>query len=125
MDQDTSLFIQAFWVKCREVIRPEIDSAIGELRGAGHDGHVSTQEFTAEADGLPTDGGPSLILSFHQAGAADEAGHPWLEFRGDVARQAIDVIASDNRKRSYEIAALGPAEVKRELEGWRGRLVSS
>ena len=26
MDQDTDLFVQAFWVKCREVIRPEIDA---------------------------------------------------------------------------------------------------
>jgi hypothetical protein len=53
MDTDTDLFVQAFWVKCREVIRPEIDTAIGDMRSAGHDANVSTQEFSAVADGLP------------------------------------------------------------------------
>jgi hypothetical protein len=123
MDRDTDLFVQAFWVKCREVIRPEIDIRIGELRGAGHDAQVSTQEFSAKADGLPTDGGPSLTLSFRPADAANGENHPWLEFHGDVARQAVDVIASDGRRQSYEIAALGPAEVKRDVEGWLARLV--
>jgi hypothetical protein len=28
MDRDIDLLVQAFWAKCREVIRPEIDSAI-------------------------------------------------------------------------------------------------
>ena len=123
MDVDTDLFVQAFWVKCREVIRPEIDLAIGELRGAGHEANVSTQEFSAKADSLPTDGGPSLTLAIRPAGAPDGAAHPSLEFHGDVARGAIDVIASDGRKQSYEIAELGPAEVKLQLDGWRARLV--
>ena len=123
MDRDTDLFVQAFWVKCREVIRPEIDITIGALRGAGHDGQVSTQEFSAKADGLPTDGGPSLTLSFRPADAVEGASHPWLEFHGDVARLGIDVIASDGRKQSYEIAALGSAEVKRDLDEWLARLV--
>jgi hypothetical protein len=125
MDRDTDLFVQAFWVKCREVIRPEIDGTIGALRGAGHDALVSTQEFSAKADGLPTDGGPSLTLSFTPAGAPAGARHPSLEFHGDVARGAIDVIASDGRKQTYEMADLGPAEVKRELEGWRARIVTA
>ncbi len=125
MDRDTDLFVQAFWVKCREVIRPEIDIAIGELRGAGHEANVATQEFSTEADGLPTDGGPSLTLAIRPAGAAEGAAHPSLEFHGDVVRGAIDVIASDGRKQSYEIADLGPAEAKRELAGWRARLASA
>jgi hypothetical protein len=125
MDQDTSLFVQAFWVKCREVIRPEIDSVIGTLRGAGHDANVATTEFSTVADGLPTDGGPSLRLAVRPAGAADDATHPSLEFHGDVARQAIDVMTSDGRRQSYEMAALGPAEVKTELDRWLARLASA
>jgi hypothetical protein len=125
MDQDTSLFVQAFWVKCREVIRPEIDAAIGELRGAGHDANVSTQEFSTVADGLPTDGGPSLTLAIRLAGAPATAAHPSLEFHGDVVGQAIEVLSSDGRKQSYEIADLGPAEVKTELDDWLARLVTA
>ena len=125
MDQDTSLFVQAFWVKCREVIRPEVDTAIGELRGAGHDAQVSTQEFSALADGLPTDGGPSLTLSIRPAGAPDDATHPSLEFHGDVARGAIDVMTSQGRKQSYEMADLGPTEVRAELDDWLARLVTA
>ena len=122
MDRDTDLFVQAFWVKCREVIRPEIDLAIGDLRGAGHDANVSTQEYSAVADGLPTDGGPSLTLAIRPAGVSNDAVHPSLEFHGDVARLAIDVMSSDGRKQSYEIAALGAAEVRAALDDWLTRL---
>ena len=48
-------------------------------------------------------GGPSLKLTVKPAGAPDGANHPFIEFRGDVARQAIDVLASDGRRQSYEI----------------------
>jgi hypothetical protein len=44
MDRDTDLFVQAFWVKCRDVIRPELDRVVTELKSAGHDANVSTQE---------------------------------------------------------------------------------
>ena len=125
MDRDTDLFVQAFWVKCREVIRPEIDTAIGDLRGAGHDAQVSTQEFSAVADGLPTAGGPSLILAIRPAGAPDAAVHPSLEFHGDVARQAIDVMTSLGRKQSYEIADLGQTEVRAALDDWLARLATA
>ena len=47
MDRDTDLFVQAFWVKCREVIRPEIDRSDRRLKSAGHDANVSTQEYSA------------------------------------------------------------------------------
>lgn len=125
MDRDTDLFIQAFWVKCREVIRPEIDSAIGELRSAGHDAQVATQEFSAVADGLPTDGGPSLTLAVRPAGTPDDAVHPSLEFHGDVARNAVDVMTSEGRKQSYELVDLGPAEVRAELDDWLARLATA
>ena len=36
MDTEVDLFVQAFWVKCRETIRPEFDAAIETLRAAGH-----------------------------------------------------------------------------------------
>ena len=125
MDQDTNLFVQAFWVKCREVIRPEIDTAISDVRGAGHDGRVSTQEYTAAADGLPAHAGPSLTLALRPAGAGDGDAHPSLEFHGDVARQAVDILTSDGRKTSYDIAALGPIQVKAELDDWLARLAVS
>jgi len=125
MDQDTSLFVQAFWVKCREVIRPEIDTAISDVRGAGHDGHVSTQEYTATADGLPAPAGPSLTLALRPAGTGDRDAHPSLEFHGDVAQQTIDILTSDGRKTSYDIAALGPTQVKAELDDWLARLAIS
>jgi hypothetical protein len=125
MDRDIDLFVQAFWVKCREVIRPEIDQAIDELRDAGHSGRVSTQEYSAVADGLPTDGGPSLTVTIRPAGAPEDAAHPSLEFHGDVVQQAIDVMPSDGRKKSYEIAALGTAEVKAELDDWLARLAKA
>ena len=32
MDTDTDLFVQAFWVKCRDIIRPELDVAVDALR---------------------------------------------------------------------------------------------
>ena len=32
MDRDTDLSVQAFWVKCRDVIRPELDRIIDELK---------------------------------------------------------------------------------------------
>jgi hypothetical protein len=122
MDRDVDLFVQAFWVKCREVIRPEIDLAIGDVRGAGHDGLVSTQEYSAAADGLPAHAGPSLTFALRPAGAGDGDVHPSLEFHGDVARQAVDVLSSDGHKASYDIAVLGPAQVRAELEDWLARL---
>ena len=125
MDQDTNLFVQAFWVKCREVIRPEIDSAISDVRGAGHDGHVSTQEYSAAADGLPAHAGPSLTFALRPAGARDGDAHPSLVFHGDVAGQAVDILTSDGRKTSYDIATLGPAQVRAELDDWLARLLVS
>ena len=64
MNRDTDLFVQAFWVKCRETIRPELDQMVGELNDSGHQAHVSTQEYSDVADKLP-DPGPSLILTVH------------------------------------------------------------
>jgi hypothetical protein len=125
MDQDTNLFVQAFWVKCREVIRPEIDAAIADLRGAGHDANVATQEFSEGTDGLPGHGGPSLTLALVPAGAPEGAPHPAIEFHGDAAQLAVDVVTSDGRRKSYELASLGSAQAKAEIEDWLARLATA
>jgi hypothetical protein len=122
MDHDTDLFVQAFWVKCREVIRPEIDTTIDDLRGAGHDAHVATQEFSTVADTLPAHVGPSLTLTLRPAGIPADVVHPAIEFHGDFRGQSVDVLTSAGGKKSYELAALGTAEVKAEIEDWLARL---
>ena len=121
MTPDMDLFVQAFWVKVREVIRPEIDAAIDELRGAGHDGNVSTQEYSEVPDKLPGHAGPSITLALRPANAAEDAVHPALEFHGDVARETVEVVTSDGRTQSYEIAALGSTEVKVMIDDWLAR----
>src|SRR5687767_9181445 len=125
MDHNTGLFVQAFWVKCREVIRPEIDAAIADIRRAGHEANVSTQEFSAVADQLPANVGPSLTLALKPAGASEGMAHPAIEFHGDVAREAIDIVTSNGRKQSCEIAALGPAEVKAAIDEWLADVAAS
>jgi hypothetical protein len=122
MSLDRDLFVQAFWVKVREVIRPEIDAAIDGVRSAGHDAGVSTQEYSDEPDRLPGHVGPSIALALRLADAAEDASHPTLEFHGDVAGEMVEVSTSDGRRQSYEIAALGDAEVKAEIDGWLARV---
>jgi hypothetical protein len=114
MDRDTDLFVQAFWVKCRDVIRPELDRAIEELKSAGHDANVSTQEYSAVADGLP-DIGPVLTLTVHPRGAP--AGRT-LQFHGDVAKGNLEIIGSGKAARRYELASLDEAATKREIAAW-------
>jgi hypothetical protein len=36
----------------------------------------------------------------------------------------VEVVTSDGRTQSYEIAALGMAEVKAEIDGWLARLAA-
>ncbi len=69
MNCDTDLFVQAFWVKCRETIRPELDFTIDDLKSEGHDAHVATQEYSDVPDQLP-EAGPSVILTVHPNGDA-------------------------------------------------------
>ena len=126
MNQDTDLFVQAFWVKCREVIRPEIDATIDNLRRAGHNANVSTQEFSEVADRLPAPAGPSVMLAIFPADTTADAIHPAIKFHGDVRRQAVDVLTDGARTQSYELAALGTAEVKAEIGRWlTGRAASA
>ena len=61
--------------------------AIADLRRAGHDANVSTQEFSEVADRLPAPAGPSVTLAIRPADATADAVHPAIEFHGDVRRQ--------------------------------------
>jgi hypothetical protein len=107
MDRDTDLFVQAFWVKCRETIRPELDFTVDDLKSEGHDAHVATQEYSDVTDRL-RDAGPSVILTVHPNGEAE--GHA-LRFKGDVARSDVVVTGSTGTSRRHELGELElPAE---------------
>jgi hypothetical protein len=114
MDRDTDLFVQAFWVKCRDVIRPELDRTVEELKAAGHDANVSTQEYSPVADHLP-DIGPLLTLTVHPNGAAEGR---TLQFHGDVAKRSVEVIGSGGKAHRYELAQLDETTSKREIADW-------
>src|SRR5262245_38504895 len=114
MDRDTDLFVQAFWVKCRDVIRPELDRIIEELKSAGHDANVSTQEYSPVADSLP-DIGPVLTLTVHSRG---EAQGRMLRFPGDVAKRDGEIIRNGGKAQRYELAGVDEAVVKREVTDW-------
>jgi hypothetical protein len=114
MDRDTDLFVQAFWVKCRDVIRPELDRAVDELKSAGHDANVSTQEYSPVADQLP-DIGPVLTLTVHPKGAPEGLA---LQFHGDVAKGSLEIIGSGGKAHRYELASLDEAATKREIADW-------
>jgi len=126
MDQESDLFVQAFWVKCREVIRPQIDSAISALDRAGYDANVATHEASDAPDGLPANAGPLVTLTLRSAAPSDAATIPQvIEFRGDVKHQLVEVRTVDGREKAYELAALGAAEVKAEIREWLTRLAIS
>ncbi len=114
MDRDTDLFVQAFWVKCRDVIRPELDRTIEELKSAGHDAHVSTQEYSPVADRLP-DIGPVLTLTVHPRGAPEGR---TLQFHGDVAKRDLEVIGAAGKAHRHELAAVDEPLTKREIADW-------
>jgi len=115
MDRDTDLFVQAFWVKCRDVIRPELDRVIDELKSTGHDANVSTQEYSAVADRLP-DIGPVLTLTVHPLGAPEGR---TLQFHGDVAKGNLEIIGSGGKAaHRYELASVDEAVTKREIADW-------
>src|SRR4030095_14220611 len=117
MDRDTDLFVQAFWVKCRDVIRPEIDRAVDELKGAAHVASVSTKENSPVADQL-TALGPVLTLTVHPKGAPEGR---TLQFHGDVAKGNLEIIGNGGKAaHRYELASLDEAVTKREIADWLG-----
>ncbi len=114
---ERDLFVQAFWVKCREVIRPQIDAAAARLQSAGHKVGVSSQEFEEGA-------APSLTLTVdarEDAAAADSS----LHFIGDTIRQTVVVRCSghDEDKPNGTLGTLDLSQVdthtvKAIVEAW-------
>lgn len=121
VDRDTDIFVQAFWVRCRETVRPALDQVIDTLKGEGHDAHVATQEYSDVPDDLP-DAGPSLVLTVHPNGSAVAR---TLQFRGDVGGKMIEVTASPGGTRRYEMSDLELPIVKREVTGWLATILKS
>ncbi len=119
MDRDTNLFVQAFWVKCREAVRPELDRLIDVLRADGHTANVSTQEYADVADALP-DTGPMITLHVHPKGSHQDRS---LQFRGDTATRSVEVLPSGGEPRRYELAALDDEAVKRDIDDWLAALL--
>ena len=111
MDRDTEIFVQGFWVRCRETIRPELDHAVENLKARGHDAHVATQEYSAVPDGLP-EPGPSLILTVHPNHSPQAA---TLQFRGDVAKGDVIVEATKGNTHRHALDALELPVVKAEI----------
>jgi hypothetical protein len=125
MNQDQDIFVQAFWVKCRETIRPELDAAAHDLRSAGHDSAVSTQEYSERPDHLPAAVGPSLTLALRPRGPAEGIVPPAIEFHGDVALNKIEVRTSAGHAQAYDLDRLDTREVKQEIEEWLGHLITA
>jgi hypothetical protein len=119
MNRDTDLFVQAFWVKSREIIRPELDFTVDDLKSEGHTAHVATQEYSDVPDGLP-EAGPSVILTVHPNG--EEQGHA-LRFQGDVVRSDVVVTGSTGTSRRHELARLELPAVKAEISAWLTELL--
>ncbi|MFO1079882.1 MAG: hypothetical protein U1E23_04545 [Reyranellaceae bacterium] len=111
MTKSTSLFVQAFWVCCRETIRPELDVTVDRLKHAGHDAHVATQEASDEPDGLPN-AGPALILSVHPHRGSERQ---TLRFGGDVARHDVVISSSKGRTVHHAMDSLELPVVKAEI----------
>lgn len=113
MNRDIEIFVQAFWVKCRDVIRPELDRVIHELEAKGHVAHVSTQEYDpAAAQGLAGDN-PTLTLTLHPNKAPTGR---TLKFRGDVSRKGLDVIGPAGSLRHYtQMSDVDDAAARRDV----------
>jgi hypothetical protein len=125
MDQNQELFIQAFWVKCREAIRPEVDAAAHELRSAGRDAAISTQEYSSVPDRLPAAMGPSLTLALRPRGPADGVVPPAIEFHGDVAHNTVEVRTSAGHHKTYDLDQVDAPEVKTEIDDWLGHIIAA
>lgn len=121
MSSSTDLFVQAFWVRCRETIRPELDATVDHLKHQGHEANVATQEISDEPDGLP-DAGPALILSVHPNHAAERQ---TLRFRGDAARKDVVVSSSTGKTSRHDLDALELPVVKAAIAGFVADLATS
>jgi hypothetical protein len=121
MNAETDLFVQAFWVKCRETIRPALDDVQDKLRDAGHDAHISTLEFSPDQANSP-DAAPALLLTVHRTG---EPGAWVLSYRGDVPTREVEISVPGERPVRVDMATIDDATIKRHIAGTFGGLLKS
>jgi hypothetical protein len=123
MDVDTDLFVQGFWAKCTETIRPELDLLVSQLQDHGHEVNVSSQDYSA-GEKSPSDANPLLTLSVRLKGArrGPEKTTPQLQFRGDVNRKVVEVASSMGPAQSFELADLDLPKVKNIISDWLTQL---
>ena len=121
MDTETDLFVQAFWVKCRDVIRPELDAAVDALRHAGHEANIATLEFSP-GEKIAPESAPTLNLTIHTSGAGDTR---VLRYRGDVTAREIEVMASGCKTSRYDLSAVTQDGVKHDIALCFGSLLKT
>lgn len=121
MEAETDLFVQAFWVKCRETIRPGLDDAQDRLRDAGHEANISTLEFSPDQETSP-DGAPALVLTVHRSGAPDAI---VLRYRGDVPAREVEITMPGAEPARADMATIDEAMVKRHISASFGALLKS
>ena len=93
---------------------PSSTASSTELKSAGHDANVSTQEYSPVADHLP-DIGPVLTLTVHPKGAPEGRA---LQFHGDVAKGNLEIIGNGGTAHRHELASVDEAVTKREIADW-------
>ena len=122
MDVDTDLFVQGFWAKCTETIRPELDLLVGQLQDHGHEVNVASQDYSA-GEKSPSEADPSLTLSvkLKNAHRGPDTATPQLQFRGDVNRKVV-VASSLGLAQSFELADLDLPKVKNLISDWLSQL---
>lgn len=121
MDTETDLFVQAFWVKCRDIIRPELDEAVDALRDAGHETNISTLEYSPDEKTSP-EGAPALIMTVHPSGSTESR---ILRYRGDVPTRELEVMASGCKTARYDLAAVAHGVVKNDIALCFGALLKT
>jgi hypothetical protein len=119
VDADTDLFVQAFWVKCRDVIRPELDDAVDALRAAGHEANISTQEFSP-GEKTSSESSPSLLLTIHRGASSDSRE---LRYRGDVPSRELEVTATGCKTARSDLSLVTQASVKNDIALCLGSLI--
>ena len=121
MDTETDLFVQAFWVKCRDIIRPELDTAVDALRHAGHETNISTLEYSPDEKGSP-ESAPALIMTIHPSGSTESR---VLRYRGDVVAREIEVMASGCKTARSDLSTVTQAGVKNDIALCFGSLLKT
>ena len=121
MDTETDLFVQAFWVKCRDIIRPELDTAVDALRHAGHETNISTLEYSPD-EKTSTESAPTLIMTIHPSASTESR---VLRYRGDVVAREIEVTASGCKTARSDLSTVTQAGVKNDIALCFGSLLKT